>query len=106
MLLFFICSYIIKMVILVKRAIEIIYRLLLVLIIVLWIGLIVMEYNRYQKNLPMLVLLKEDKITYDDGYVIIDYGLGYKSITYERANIKGREFGHIFISVREKLLNK
>ncbi len=96
-------SYIIKLVILVKKAIEITYRLLLAVIILLWVGLIIVEYTRYRDEKPMLVLLKEDKIFYDDGEVIVDYGLGYKSITYNRSNLKGREFGHIFISVREKL---
>ena len=54
----------------------------------------------------MLVLLKEETKTYDDGYVVINYGLGYKTITYERTNLKGREFGHLFIGVREKLPSK
>lgn len=89
-----------------KKIIEIAYRTLLVLVVVIWIGLIVIEYNRYQKGLPMLVLIKEETKTYNDGYVVINYGLGYKTITYERANLKGREFGHLFIGVREKLPSK
>ena len=31
--------------------------------------------------------------------------LGYKTITYERTSLYGREFGHIFITVREQLPN-
>lgn len=89
-----------------KKVLEITYRALLALIVVIWIGLVIMEYNRYQKDMPMLVLLKEETKTYDDGYVVINYGLGYKTITYERASIKGKEFGHIFIGVREKLPSK
>ena len=89
-----------------KKVIEIAYRTLLVLVVVIWIGLIVTEYNRYQKGLPMLVLIKEETKTYNDGYVVINYGLGYKTITYERANLKGREFGHLFIGVRDKLPSK
>lgn len=89
-----------------KKILEITYRVLLVIVVVLWIGLIVMEYKRYQNNLPMLVLLKEETITYNDGYVVVDYGLGYKTITYERSNLKGKEFGHIFIGVRNNLPNK
>lgn len=54
----------------------------------------------------MLVTLKEETKTYDDGYVTIKYGLGYKSIKYERAEIKGKEFGHLFIQVREKMPKK
>ena len=66
-------------------------------------GLIYIEYKRFNNDLPMIVLLKEETKTYDDGYVVINYGLGYKSITYERANLKGKEFGHIFIKVREEM---
>lgn len=99
-------SYIIKLVILVKRALEIIYRILLAIIIILWIGLIIIEYTRYKEEKPMLVVLKEDKIFYDDGSVTVDYGLGYKSITYNRTSLNGREFGHIFIVVRDKVPRK
>ena len=49
----------------------------------------------------MLVELKEKVISYDDGYVEIDYGLGYKTITYNRTNLQGREFGHLFLRVRD-----
>ena len=86
-----------------KKAVEIIYRVLLVIVIIIWMGLIYIEYKRFNNDLPMIVLLKEETKTYDDGYVVINYGLGYKSITYERANLKGKEFGHIFIKVREEM---
>lgn len=86
-----------------KKIIEVSYRALLAIIVIIWIGLIITEYNRYQKGETMLVLLKEETKTYDDGYVVINYGLGYKTITYERASLKGKEFGHLFIGVREKL---
>ena len=51
----------------------------------------------------MIVLLKEETIPYDDGRVYVNYGLGYKSITYNRTSITGKEFGHIFIRVRDKM---
>ena len=103
-MLFFIASFIInigdtKM----KKTVEIVYRTILIVVVVVWIGLIFIEYTRFQKDLPMVVLIKEETKTYDDGYVVINYGLGYKTITYERSSIKGKEFGHIFIKVREKL---
>ena len=99
-------SFIIRMVILVKKAIEIIYRVLLAAIVLLWVGLIIVEFSRYNEEKPMLIVIKEDKIFYDDGDVTVDYGLGYKSITYNRTSIKGREFGHIFTKVRDKLPTK
>lgn len=69
----------------------------------LWIGLILTEYFRYQDNDPMLFLLKEETLSYEDGHVYINWGLGYKTITYERTSIYGKEFGHLFITVRDEL---
>ncbi len=77
--------------------------MLLVTVVVVWIGLILVEYFRYQDNEPMLVVLKEETRAYDDGHVYVYWGLGYKSITYERTSIYGKEFGHLFIKVRETL---
>lgn len=81
----------------------ILFKALLILVVVVWIGLILVEYFRYQDNEPMLVVLKEETIPYDDGHVYVYWGLGYKAITYERTSLYGKEFGHIFIQVREEL---
>ena len=86
-----------------KKTLGILFKVLLVTIVVIWIGLILVEYFRYQDNEPMLVVLKEETISYDDGHVYVYWGLGYKSITYERTSLYGKEFGHIFIPVREKI---
>lgn len=75
----------------------------LIAIVVAWIVLILTEYFRYQDNEPMLVVLKEETLSYPDGHVYVYYGLGYKAITYERTSIYGKEFGHIFIEVRESI---
>ena len=83
----------------------ILLKVIAVSLVVGWITLIVIEYFRYQNNEPMLVVLKSDTLSYDDGHVYVYYGLGYKSITYERNSLYGKEFGHIFIGVREKLPN-
>lgn len=89
--------------ILLKRTLGIIFKVLLVSIVVIWIGLILTEYFRYQNNEPMLVVLKSDTLSYDDGHVYIYWGLGYKTITYERNSLYGKEFGHLFIKVREEV---
>lgn len=88
-----------------KRTLGILFKVLLVSVVVIWIGLILVEYFRYQDNDPMLVVLKEETLSYDDGHVYVTWGLGYKTITYERTSIYGKEFGHIFIRVREELPN-
>jgi len=86
-----------------RKTLGIIFKAMVVLIVLLWIGLILTEYFRYQENKPMLIVLKEKEMTYDDGKVYVTWGLGYKTITYERTSIYGREFGHIFIKIRESL---
>ncbi len=68
-------------------------------------GLILTEYYRYQEDKPMLVVLKEETLNYEDGHVYVYYGLGYKAISYERTSLHGKEFGHIFIKVKEKIPN-
>lgn len=89
-----------------KKTLGIIFKALLIALVVLWISLILTEYFRYQDNKPMLVVLKEETLNYDDGHVYVYWGLGYKAITYERTSLYGKEFGHIFINVREKLPNQ
>lgn len=89
-----------------KRTLGILFRVLLVSVVVIWIGLILTEYFRYQENSPMLVVLKEETLSYEDGHVYVSWGLGYKTITYERTSIYGKEFGHLFITVRDELPNQ
>jgi len=89
-----------------RRTLGILFKVLLVGIVIVWIGLILTEYFRYQDNNPMLVVLKEETLAYDDGHVYVSWGLGYKTITYERTSIYGKEFGHLFIKVREELPEK
>lgn len=69
----------------------------------MWMAIIIIEYFRYRDNEPMLLVLKSETKEYEDGHVYIYYGLGYKTITYERTSLYGKEFGHIFIKVRESL---
>lgn len=86
-----------------KKTLGILLKSALVLIVVFWMGLIIVEYFRYQDNKPMLVVLKEKEITYEDGTVYVYWGLGYKTITYDRISIYGKEFGHVFTKIREEL---
>lgn len=88
-----------------KKTLGILLKGLAVSLVVAWIGLILVEYFRYQDNEPMLVVIKEDVLSYNDGHVYVRYGLGYKTITYERTSLYGKEFGHIFTMVRENLPN-
>ena len=89
-----------------KQTLGIIFKVFLIILVGIWVSIIIIEYTRYQHDEPMLVVLKEDTLTYPDGHVYVYYGLGYKSITYERTSLYGKEFGHIFIKVRENLPKK
>ena len=72
-----------------RKTLGIIFKVLLVTVVVVWIGLILVEYFRYQDNEPMLVVLKEETLAYEDGHVYV----------------YGKEFGHVFIPVRDTLPN-
>lgn len=89
-----------------KKIIGIAVRALIIILSVLWMILIIVESNRYKKDEPMLIVVKEKTITYDDGYTYVYYGLGYKTIIYERESLTGKEFGHIFTKVRDKMPEK
>jgi hypothetical protein len=89
-----------------KKTLGIIIKSIFVLIVASWVILIVVEYFRYQKNEPMLVVLKEETKSYTDGHVYIYHGLGYKSIIYNRTSIYGKEFGPFFIQVKEEIPRK
>lgn len=90
-----------------QRTLGILFKAFLVVLVVAWVGLIIAEYVIYTKDLPMLAVIYEERIDYDEedggGYVNIYYGLGYKRIEYRRPNISGKEFGHFFIKVRDKI---
>lgn len=89
-----------------KRTVGIILKSIAVLLVVSWMTLILVEYSRYKDNKPMLIVLKEENITYDDGMVYVHWGLGYKTITYSRTSLYGKEFGHIFTKIRKQIPEK
>lgn len=87
-----------------KKGVSIAIKCTIVILALLYAVLLFVEFNRYEKNLPMLFPIKDTEIhVYDDGEVEINTGLGYKTITYNRDSAIGREFGHIFI--QEKNIN-
>ena len=86
-----------------KQILGMAFKVLFIILVGIWIAIIITEYTRYQHDEPMLIVLKEETLTYDDGHVYVYWGLGYKEITYERTSLYGKEFGHIFISVRESI---
>lgn len=89
-----------------KKTLAIISKTLLILLVAGWMTLIIVEYYRFQDHKPMLVAVKKQTLTYPDGKVYVNWGLGYKTITYDRTSISGYEFGHFLKKVKEKLPKK
>ena len=102
-LLFFFNSIIINIGDTMKKTLGIILKVFVITLVAAWMGLIITEFVRYKQNKPMLVVSSEKTLNYDDGNVTVYYGLGYKEIIYERTSLYGKEFGHIFIGVRDKV---
>ena len=80
-----------------KKNFKLLLKIFLVLLVIAYTSLLFVEYFRYRNDKPMMIVLKEKVKNYDDGNVHIYYGLGYKSIDYQRKSIYGKQFGHIFI---------
>ena len=81
-----------------KGIISLIVKIVIVVLAAAYAILLFIEYNRYQNDLPMLVQTKNTDIhVYQDGDVEINTGLGYKTITYNRDSVKGKEFGTLFL---------
>ncbi len=86
-----------------KKTLIIIIKTILIALVIGYMGLLIVEYFRYQNNEPMLIVLKTETKDYDDGHVYVYYGLGYKAIDYERKSIYGKQFGHLFIRIKDKI---
>ena len=86
-----------------KKTLAITMKILIVCLVLGWIILIFAESKRYKNEEAMIVVLKEETLTYDDGRVYVYYGLGYKRIKYARKSINGSEFGPIFIKVKDEV---
>ena len=86
-----------------KRALGMFFEVLLIILVGIWIAIIITEYTKYQRDEPMLIVLKEETLNYDDGHVYVYWGLGYKEIIYNRTSFYGKEFGHLFIEVRDSV---
>ncbi len=88
-----------------KGIVSLIVKIVIVVVAASYAILLFVEYNRYQHDLPMLIQTKNTDIhVYQDGDVEINTGLGYKTITYNRDSVQGKEFGTIFLE--EKNVNE
>ena len=64
--------------------------------------LLFLEFDRYENDEPMIMPIKNTEVhVYSDGEVEINTGLGYKTITYNRGSVQGKEFGTIFLQEKK-----
>ena len=89
-----------------RKTLEILLKSLVVIAVSAWMVLIITDYYRYKEDKPMLIVLKRTVKNYSDGHVYVYYGLGYKEIIYERTSLYGKEFGHIFIKIKDEIPKK
>lgn len=80
-----------------KKIINNIFRILLIILIVAWIGIIVVDYFKVKDGKEPKFCMSESTKTYSDGTVYRCIGLGYKVFRYDRESISAIEFGPIFI---------
>ena len=81
-----------------KKGLSLFIKCLIIIIAAGYAILLFLEFDRYEKNLPMILPIKHTEVhVYSDGEVEINTGLGYKTITYNRDSVQGKEFGTILL---------
>ena len=83
-----------------RRIVENIGKILLVIILALWIVVVFVDYFRNSDGKDPRFCIKTEVKKYSDGEVYICTGLGYKAYRYERKSIGGTAFGPFFIKER------
>ena len=79
-----------------RRLIENILKVLLVILLIGWVAMVFVDYFRNGDGKDPLFCLKSETKEYYDGEVYICTGLGYKSFRYERKCKTGTAFGPFF----------
>lgn len=78
-----------------------ILKTLTILLVIVWIGIIFIDYFKFQGGVDPVFCIKEETKNYSDGTVYSCTGLGYKLFRYERKSISAIEFGPFFIQERQ-----
>lgn len=79
-----------------KRIIENIVKVLIILLIIMWIIVIFIDFFRAKSEKNPKFCISEEVIKYDDGETYKCVGLGYKMYRYNRA-CSGIQFGPFFL---------
>jgi len=75
-----------------------------IIIIIIWIVLFIwmvicfVDYNKTRNEKRPLFCLNRKTLKYDDGNIDVCYGFGYKIYHYNRATLRGFEYGPIWLS--------
>ena len=84
-----------------KKVIINVLKIIAILLVIVWIGIIFVDYFKARDGHDPMFCIKEEVKTYDDGTVYSCTGLGYKLFRYERKSISAVEFGPFFIQERQ-----
>ncbi len=79
-----------------KRKIEIVLKVLMILLIIAWITIIFVDFFRTKSEKNPMFCISEKTIKYNDGETYECVGLGYKMYRYNRA-CSGIQFGPFFM---------
>lgn len=75
-----------------------IMNVVLWIILFAWMAVCLVDFFRTTNNKAPKLCIKQERTTYNDGYVDTCTGLGYKVINYRRASMSGNQYGPFWIS--------
>ena len=84
-----------------KHIVNLIFRVLVLVLVVVWIGIVFIDYFNTRNDKPLKFCLSEKTHKYADGKTYECVGLGYRMFKYDRKAITAKEFGPIFIKERQ-----
>ncbi len=75
-----------------------IMNVVLWIILFAWMAVCLVDFFRTTNNKAPKLCIKQERTTYNDGYVDTCTGLGYKVINYRRTSMSGNQYGPFWIS--------
>ena len=77
-----------------------IMNVVLWVVLFVWMGICLVDFFLTVNDKAPKMCLKQERITYSDGYVDKCTGLGYKVFNYRRASFSGNQYGPFWIKDR------
>jgi len=74
-----------------------IMNVVLWVILFIWMGICIVDFIRTINDKSPVLCIKQERITYSDGYVDKCTGIGYKVYNYRRTSFSGNQYGPFWI---------